>query len=429
MIENDSLILLLLLKNNNIRQILKKYIKYLFQDYSAINLLNEYENKLKDSDKYLDTADLDIIFYSKFNKNSDEITLWESIKSINISNDIIVDSIKPYIKRKLKEKFFIDSFSSDEYDLDKLEELYHLLSVVDTECIDEKSESLELSNIDDCCNTYDSFKTDGVKFFDERVSNTLSSKQFDVGTVNVIIGAPGRGKTQLILNQNVYVASQQKHVLHIALGDLTKRQLILRLLAIISKKPIQQISMLDSNQFKTFMSKVKDKALNIFNYLHCKLYLPNTLTGQELIKEIEHLQKTSGIHYTQIVVDYDGNLETDLSSTSKTKTSENEKSMYYSGADIYNAFSSFAKKNNSVVWILSQPKIQYWNVEKIPLEGLSESSKKGQITDFCMSIGKKDVTEDECTLFISKNRHGAANKSFKLKQVGSNQCFEPIESL
>ena len=266
-------------------------------------------------------------------------------------------------------------------------------------------------------------------FFDERISNTLSSKQFDAGTVNCIVGPPGRGKTQLILNQSVYVAACEKYTLHIAIGDLTKRQLILRILAITTGTTIQQISLLSPEQFKKFMKQAKEKYPNVFKYLHCKTCMPNAFSGLELIRIIEDLQKQRNIRYTQVVIDYDGNIETDLSSTAKSKTKDDEKkSMYYAAADVYNSFVAFAKRNNSVVWILSQPKVQYWNVEKIPLEGLNDSSKKGHIIDFCMSINKKDITEDVVTLFLSKNRHGESNKVFKLESDGATQTFKPINN-
>ena len=45
-----------------------------------------------------------------------------------------------------------------------------------------------------------------------------------------------------------------------------------------------------------------------------------------------------------------------------------------------------------------------------------------------MSIGKKDLTEDKCTLFISKNRHGLSNKHLYLKSFGDCQRFKPIDN-
>lgn len=395
-------------------------------------LLETSVKYFKEPTKSLDVTldDLDAIFSAEFDKDSEEIRLWNEVKSLHLSDfEIVETAVIKYLSKKLKEAFFAEAFTKDEYDLDKLEELYALLSNINNDVDEEKqTEDIDLENIEDCCKAYNSNTQEGVEFFDSRVSDTLSTKKFDCGTINVIMGAPGKGKTQLILNQGVYVAACEKYTLHIALGDLTKRQLILRVLAIVTGNSIQQISLLNSEQFKKFMLQTKQKYPEIFKYLHLKTCLPNVFTGTELIRQIEDLQKKRGVHYTQIVIDYDGNLETDLSSTSKSKTKTDEsKSMYYSGADIYNSFTSFAKRNNSVVWMLSQPKIQYWSVEALPLEALSESSKKGQIVDFCMSIGKKNNDEEISTLFISKNRHGESNKKIYVLQHGENQTFSPVD--
>lgn len=428
---DDKNILILLFNNNVLRTHLLEYAKYICNSDAASSLLEKSAKYFSEPTKSLKTTidDLDTIFSAEFAEDSDEIKLWKEVKNVNISDyDIVEPAAIKYISKQLKEYFFAEAFTNDSYDLDKLEELYKLLNrIKNCNCEEQKTEDIDLDDVDDCCKSYDNTAKDGVKFFDNRISDTLSSKQFDCGTVNVIVGAPGRGKTQLILNQGIYVASEGKYTLHVALGDLTKRQLLLRILAIITKKPIQQISLLNAEQFKKFMLQAKQKYPQIFKHLHCKVCLPNVFTGLELIREIEDMQKTKGVHYSQVVIDYDGNIETDLSSTSKSKTKNDEsKSMYYAGADIYNSFVSFAKRNNSVVWILSQPKTPYWSMEKIPLEALTDSSKKGMIIDFCMSIGKKDISEDICTFSISKNRHGEFPKNFRAKQIGSIQSFEPI---
>ena len=428
---DDKIILTLLFQNNILRTCLLKYVKQICSSDAATSLLETSAKYFSEPTKSLEVTsdDLDAIFKSTFDADSEELNLWNEIKETKISDYSTVESaVIKYISKQLKEYFFAEAFSNDTYDLDKLEDLYKLLSQIrDSNADEQQTEDITLTDIDDCCKSYDNTNQEGVAFFDSRVSDTLSAKQFDAGTVNVIVGAPGRGKTQLILNQGIYVAACDKYTLHVALGDLTKRQLILRVLAIITKTPIQQLTLLSPEQFKKFMLQTKQKYSGIFEHFHSKICLPNTFTGSELIREIERAQTKRGVHYSQIVIDYDGNIETDLSSTSKSKTKNDEsKSMYYAGADIYNSFVSFAKKNQSVIWMLSQPKVTYWSTEKMPLEALNDSSKKGQIIDFCMSIGKKDVTEDVVSLFISKNRHGVSNVCFKSKAIGACQTFEPI---
>lgn len=427
---DDKIILLLLFNNNALRTQLLNYSGYICSTDAASNLLEKCVSYFSEPTKSLKMTldDLDAIVSAEFDSDSDEISLWKEIKSTEISDiETIQPAVIKYISKRLKDCFFAEAFTDDNYDLDKLEDLYCLLgNISSNKDIEKQSEDVELEDVDDCCDCYD-VKRDGVKFFDERISDTLATKQFECGTVNTIVGSPGRGKTQLALNQSVYVASNKQHTLHIALGDLTKRQLILRLLAIITQKPIQQIALLNAKQFKEFMAQTKAKFPDLFQHLHCKTMMPNTFTGLEIIRQIEETQKEKGIKYKQIVIDYDGNIETDISTNKKKSKDEESKSMYYSAADIYNNFSAFAKRNDSVVWILSQPKVNYWSVEKIPLEALNDSSKKGHILDFCMSIGRKDNSEPVVTLYISKNRFGESDVTFKLKTLPDCQRYEPIE--
>lgn len=372
--------------------------------------------------------DLDAIFKAEYSEDSEELKLWEEVKATNISD---IESIEPAvvkrIKTQLKDYFFAEAFDEDNYDRSKLEELYDLLSKLSSLEMDDSSvEDVELDDVDSCVDAYSSHNKEGIKFFDERVSDTLSTKSFDYGTINVIVAPPGMGKTMTILNQNVYVASQGKHTLHLAIGDLTKRQVIIRLLAIITGNAMSAISMLSKEQFKSFLSKAKDKYKTVFDHLHCKCIMPNSLNGVEIVKLIEKTQEKLGVHFDQICVDYDGNIETSIS-TNKKNVDKTGKSMYYEGADIYNLLAAFAKRNETVVWVLSQPKIEYWGNEKLPLNSLADSSRKQHICDFIMSIGKKtaEIDEPKLTFFISKNRHGENNKTIFVQYDGASQVVTP----
>lgn len=427
---DDKVILYLLFSNNILRTNLQGYEDCICSTDAACNLLESSTKYFKDKSKSLNVTldDLDALFKAEYLPSSDELELWDEVKELNISDiETIEPAIIKRIKLQLKDYFFAEAFDEDNYDRQKLEELYDVLSKLSNlDAIAEDVEDLELDNIDDCVDIYNKRNNDGIKFFDERISDTLASKQFDYGTINVITAPPGNGKTMLIINQGVYVASTGKHTLHLAIGDLTKRQLLTRILSTITKQPQQSINMLSPEQFKAFLIKTKNKYPEIFEHLHCKCIVPNSKNGLELIKLIEKDQEKKGIHYDQVAIDYDGNVETAISTTKKT-TSDKTKSMYYEGADIYNAFSAFAKRNETVVWMLSQPKIQYWSTEKIPLEGLNDSSKKQHIVDFIMSLGKKIPDEPRVTYFISKNRHGENNKTFFADMDGSTQTFEPVK--
>lgn len=428
---DDKIVLLLLFNNNILRTNLIGYENYICDSEAASNLIRSSTKYFKDKTKSLNVTqdDLDAVFNAEYSSDSDEIKLWNEVKTLNISDiEAITPAILKKIKTQLKDYFFAEAFEDDNYDRAKLEELYEVLAKLNNLDIDEETvEDVSLDNIDECVDIYSSRNKEGIKFFDERVSDTLSTGAFDYGTINVITAPPGNGKTMLIMNQAVYVASQGKHTLHLAIGDLTRKQVIIRFLAIITGNTVRQIAMLSPEQFRQFISKAKMKYSVIFEHLHCKCILPNSLNGIELVKLIKKEQERKNIHFDQIAVDYDGNIETSIS-TNKKGVDKDNKSMYYEGADIYNLFVKFAKENETVVWMLSQPKIQFWGSEKIPLEGLNDSSKKQHIVDFIMSLGKKIKDEPKVTFFISKNRHGVSDKTIYSNMDGSTMTFTPINT-
>lgn len=428
---DDKIVLLLLFNNNILRTNLIGYENYICDSEAASNLIRSSTKYFKDKTKSLNVTqdDLDAVFNAEYPSDSDEIKLWNEVKTSNISDiEAITPAILKKIKTQLKDYFFAEAFEDDNYDRAKLEELYEVLAKLNNLDVDEETvEDVSLDNIDECVDIYSSRNKEGIKFFDERISDTLSTGAFDYGTINVITAPPGNGKTMLIMNQAVYVASQGKHTLHLAIGDLTRKQVIIRFLAIITGNTVRQIAMLSPDQFRQFISKAKMKYSVIFEHLHCKCILPNSLNGIELVKLIKKEQEKKNIHFDQVAVDYDGNIETSIS-TNKKGVDKDNKSMYYEGADIYNLFVKFAKENETVVWMLSQPKIQYWNCEKIPLEGLNDSSKKQHIVDFIMSLGKKIKDEPKVTFYLSKNRHGVSDKTIYSNMDGSTMTFTPINT-
>lgn len=428
---DDKIILLLLFNNNVLRTNLQGYESCICESDAACNLIRLSTKYFKEKTQSLNVTldDLDAIFKAECKTGSEELKLWEEVKSTNISDlSLIEPAVVKKIKTQLKDYFFAQAFDEDTYDRQKLEELYDILAKLSNLDINENViEDVDIDNIDNCVDIYSSKNKEGIKFFDERISDTLSSKAFDYGTINVITAPPGNGKTMLIMNQGIYVAGTGKHTLHLAIGDLTRKQVIIRLLAIITKTPMQQISMLSPEQFKLFIVKARQKFPTVFEHFHCKCILPNSVNGIELLKLIRKEQDRLGIHFDQVAIDYDGNIETSISTNRKNIDKDN-KSMYYEGADIYNLFAQFAKENETVVWMLSQPKIQFWGNEKIPLEGLNDSSKKQHIVDFIMSLGKKIPDEPKVTFFISKNRHGENNKTFFSTMDGSTMSFEQIKT-
>jgi hypothetical protein len=99
--------------------------------------------------------------------------------------------------------------------------------------------------------------------------------------------------------------------------------------------------------------------------------------------------------YDMYVVDYDTNIAT------------GSDSMYESGGELYDLLTSLAF-SGKLVFVASQPKIGFYGHEKIPMEGLAESSRKQQIIDLQITIGRAPGSGTHCGYVgVVKNRRGS----------------------
>lgn len=133
--------------------------------------------------------------------------------------------------------------------------------------------------------------------------------------------------------------------------------------------------------------------------------------------DIRRVQKKLDIHFDLIIVDYPDNLIGD------------NDNMYLSAGSIYGKLSSFGYMNRSVMMLVSQPKINYYGKEIIPLEGLAESSKKQQHIDFLATFGKPAKDIDLITGFIPKNRRGSSGVVFRTRSYFSTSFIKEISNI
>lgn len=207
--------------------------------------------------------------------------------------------------------------------------------------------------------------------------------------------------TTLLINQGLYTAQQGFKVLHVFLGDMNKMDGWYRYASILSEISTQKISKLSDEKFTEFIQK-----FNTAGYLGNIeiITIPaKRFTASQLVEEIVSIQERGNIHYDCIIIDYDKNL-----------ADGGEDSMYKLGGQVYDTFASFAVDNLSVIMIASQPKIGFWDKEILPLEALSESSKKQEIVDFLLTLGKPVKNSSIGTLYIAKNRRGKDCKTCRI---------------
>lgn len=241
-----------------------------------------------------------------------------------------------------------------------------------------------------------------VKFFIDYVNKSFQYGGITAGTLNMIVAPPGRGKTTLLINQGVYSALQGLKVCHIFLGDMKAFDGMLRYVSCYTQRydesnqrwvglTSKDLAGLSSEELKKVVQKYN--MTGIFSNVDIYEYAADELSANQLIEEIKSHQNRRKVHYDLIIIDYDENLK------------EEEESMYKSGGQIYNKIAFFASQNNSVVFIASQPRKEFWEKDIIPMEAASESSKKQKIIDLMLTIGRPKGSKAG-TLFIAKNRRG-----------------------
>ena len=305
----------------------------------------------------------------------------------------------------------VDSIrSSGEIDSDKimtqLQDVYNFsmnnLSVLNLSDID-KFETIKKEAVGD------ELYPKVIKFFIASVNDTFQYGGLIPGTLNAVAAPPGRGKTSLLINQGASAAKQGYNTLHIFLGDMSRYDGLLRYLSTLTGKETADFVKMSIDELKEYVKRINQTG--ILDKITVLSYPADTISANGLMEDIRNLQRENNIHYDQIIVDYDENLKV-----------ENADSMYQNSGILYNKLAAFAVTNKTVVWIASQPKVDAWkNSEILPLESLSESSKKQKIIDFLITLGKDNKVSEAGTLFIAKNRRGTDGKIYRL-QINGNNC-------
>lgn len=313
-----------------------------------------------------------------------------------------------------------------------------------------------------------------VRLFIEKMNDIMQYDGIPIGNLVLVSASPGSGKSTFLINQGLYSAKQGLKVCHIFLGDMSKFDGFIRYyssyLDSIQEGKTDRINKIKSqieemnkliNEFKNKQMtgnvsqqdaeeaiqvnknlKILEKELedlekqpctskeivglneqqlvelikntsfscnNCFENVDIYAYAVGELTIDQLREEIFSFQKLRNVHYDVIVIDYDRNLRSTIDN------------MYESNGDIYDKAKNLAEINRSVVFIASQPKPAYWNHELIPLEAAAESSRKQQIIDLMITLGRpKGNSLGARFLYIPKNRRGEENKNFKLKLNGNS---------
>ena len=251
-----------------------------------------------------------------------------------------------------------------------------------------------------------------VKLFIDEMNKYFQYGGLIAGTLNLVVGPPGRGKTTMLINQGVSVAKQGYKILHIFLGDMSRYDGFIRYVSCFTGISSTKLISMGDEELVKFVQKYN--MTGFLSNIDIVSYAADQLTANQLIEEITNIQREKKVHYNVIIIDYDENI------------ADEEDNMYKSGGQIYNKMALFAVVNRTVVFIAAQPRKEYWKMEVIPLEAASESSKKQKIVDLMLTLSKPSTTSKCGTISIVKNRRGEDTKLFRISINGANAQMKHI---
>lgn len=200
----------------------------------------------------------------------------------------------------------------------------------------------------------------------------ISENYLTKSASGVVLVNHNTGKSLFMLNEVVQMLNAGKVVYYAALGDMFKLDFIIRISSIITGTNYYEVSI---NPKKYYNDKVKLMTQN--------LYLTVAPAGFYELDALHEFMETSVIPKAGRVdvfgLDYDANLK---------RTSE---SMYEEGGLVYDKLTSIARPQYAtyrLVFVASQPKIQFWDQDELDKNCSAESSKKQAVIDLMITMGK-----------------------------------------
>lgn len=203
------------------------------------------------------------------------------------------------------------------------------------------------------------------------------------------------GKSMFLFNEGCHALRQGYKVLHVLIGDLTEYDGMTRYISCMAQYLHRNLSCITRDKLDSIINVINNQYDNAFNNLRIVTYPSYTLKPDQLLDHIQRFQRLENIYFDMIIVDYPDNLI------------KPGNSLYEDGGVIYGYLEKLAKETKTVVYVASQPKVEYYNEEIIPLAGAAESTRKQQAVDamFCFNTHARNAKFG--SLFCAKTRRGS----------------------
>jgi replicative DNA helicase len=210
----------------------------------------------------------------------------------------------------------------------------------------------------------------------------------------MLMGLPGIGKSQWLLNMGVAGLNQGFNVIHITIGDLDEIDVWSRYSARLTHLPIDEVI----KNSKEYQRRAKKIDSFIEKYLRIKYYSAGSVTIGMIRAYLSRLVTVDGIRPDLLLLDYPDKMK---------RLSDND---YTNMGMIYTDICGLAGDYNLLVWVASQ--VQRWSPKKeeeyITQDNVADSWRKAQDVDGVVSFNQtvEEYQRGRARAWVDKVRRG-----------------------
>jgi hypothetical protein len=230
------------------------------------------------------------------------------------------------------------------------------------------------------------------------INDSTPLNGYQKGWLVQIAAPPSAGKTQLMLNEAVYMAEHGHNIVWIALGDMHKKSMLRRILCLVNHVNKMDLGL---NVKRYWNAKVKEVTSRI-RFVFKPAYEVASSSIINIVNSIE----TPEFPVDVVIVDYDGNLK------------HSDAMMYERGNVDYGELKNVAtdglgtpNEKFKLVFVGSQVKEKLWGHEELGEDCCAESSGKPAKLDLMITLNCNPGNHTIGCMNIAKNRDGVNKKA------------------
>ena len=230
------------------------------------------------------------------------------------------------------------------------------------------------------------------------------------GEVWVLMGLPGSGKSQTLVNFGAAAINRGFPVAHVTIGDLDEVDVSIRYAARLSGYSMSEVI----TETDRYMRRAKKLDALMDRYLRVKFYPSSTATPATVRAYLQKLWIVDDIRPKMLIIDYPDEFR---------PYTDND---YQNMGRIYSELMAIAAEFGCLTWVASQ--VRRWRPEKdgdvIMMDNIADSWKKAAKADGIVSITKtyEEHKRQRARIWIDKVRRGHSQELVRVA-IDWSMCY------